>query len=143
MTRLRKVAGVACVGRSPAPYAEAKHSAEVEKWQRECDGWLVASPVERPFRGRFWLMIGWTYHAFLVAMGFTQIPMNNVDEVFLYVACVDWLHLLPVLATLEDCHKRLCSLCLSMACLRTREIRAIQDFMLLDRRINSRRNLQL
>ena len=42
MTRLRKVAGVACVGRSPAPYAEAKHSAEVEKWQSVMGGWLQA-----------------------------------------------------------------------------------------------------
>ena len=76
-------------------------------------------------------------------MGSTQIPIKNIDEVFSYVACVDSLHSLPALAMLEDCHKRLCSLRLSTARLRTRKIGAIQDFMLLDRRINSLRNLQL
>ena len=69
-------------------------------------------------------IIGWTYCAVPVAMGSTHSRGINVDEVFSTVVCVETLHSLPVLATLEDCHTGLCSLCLSTACLRTREIGA-------------------
>ena len=83
------------------PVQRFERSAEAEEWRRDYDGWLVASPVERPFRGRFWLMIGWTYRAFLVAMGSTQIPKNSFDGIFPPVVCVESLHSLLASAALE------------------------------------------
>jgi hypothetical protein len=70
--------------------------------------------------GCFKLKIGWAYRAFLVAMGSTQIPKINVDEAFSPITRIDPLHSLLALAMLEDWHKGLCSLRLSMACSRVR-----------------------
>jgi hypothetical protein len=45
---IRRVVGAARVGRCPATYAEAKRSAEVEEWWRECgSSELVASPFSQ------------------------------------------------------------------------------------------------
>src|SRR6266702_2774824 len=44
-------------------------------------------------------------------MGYTQIPVLQVDETFLFVVRVESLHLLLVLITLEDWHKLIQLLC--------------------------------
>src|SRR6202453_3239997 len=75
------VVGVAGVGRNPATYAEATRA--LRRWRSGggsvISGWLQAWSKDH-LEGCFKLIIGWTYRAFLVAMGSTQIPKVNGDE---------------------------------------------------------------
>ena len=52
----------------------------------------------------FKLKVDGQYHTCLVAKGFMQIPVIDFDETFSPVACFESLHMLLVLATLEDWH---------------------------------------
>jgi len=108
----------ALVGWDPATFVEAMGSAEAEEWKDACQYEIDALAkngtwdlVDLP-PGRRAIRLKWVfklksdgrYRARLVAKGFTQIPGIDFDETFSPVAHFESLHMLLVLAALEDWH---------------------------------------
>jgi hypothetical protein len=108
----------ALVGRDPVTFAEAMKSGEAGEWTTACqyemdalarnDMWdLVPLPPGCKVVKSKWvfkLKADRHYQACLVAKGFMQIPGVDFNETFSPVVHFELLHLLLVLATLEDWH---------------------------------------
>jgi hypothetical protein len=108
----------AYVGRDPASYSEAMRSADADQWSEACQyeidvlakngTWeLVDLPPGRKAVKSKWvfkLKADGRYRTRLVAKGFTQIPGVDFDETFSPVARFESLHMILVLAVLEDWH---------------------------------------
>jgi hypothetical protein len=108
----------AYVGRDPASYSEAMRSADADQWSDACQyeidtlakngTWELVKllPGRKAVKSKwvFKLKADGHYHARLVAKGFTQIPGLDFDETFSPIAHFELLHMLLVLAVLEDWH---------------------------------------
>ena len=108
----------AYVGRDPTSYAEVMRLADADQWsvayQYEIDvlstsgTWELVDllPNRKAVKSKwvFKLKMNGTYCAHLVAEGFTQIPGIDFDKTFSPVTCFELLHMLLMLAMLEDWH---------------------------------------
>jgi len=100
------------VGRDPATYVEAMHTADVDDWTKACQyemdalaknaTWELVDllPGRKAVKSKwvFKLKSDGCYHACLVAKGFMQIPGIDFDETFSPVARFELLRLLLALA---------------------------------------------
>ena len=106
------------VERDPISYSEVMRSADADQWREACQyemdalakngTWeLLDLPTGQQAVKSKWvfkLKADGRYCTRLVAKGFTQIPGIDFDETFSPVAHFELLHMLLVLATLEDWH---------------------------------------